>query len=206
MIRQHNNIQGIHINGTEHKISQFADDTEIILQGDKLSFEETISSIETFSKFSGLCLNSNKTNAVWLGSKQNSPTQYMLHLQMNWNPEKLKIVGIWFTNNLDNCIMENFNEKIIDIKALFKIWIKRQITPLGRIAVLQSLILSKLVHIWMLLPNPPDEIIMFYKKKFFSFVWNNKRDRINRKTSIQPLNKGGLGIPVIKHYIKALQL
>ena len=125
MIRQNNNIQGIHINGTEHKISQFADDTEIILKGDKLSFEETISTIETFSKFSGLCLNSNKTNAVWLGSKQNSPTQYMQHLQMKWNPDKFKILGIWFTNNLDNCIMENFNEKFIEIKAFFQIWKKR---------------------------------------------------------------------------------
>ena len=41
---------------------------------------------------------------------------------------------------------------------LFKIRLKRLITPLGRVAVLKSLILSKLVHVWILLQNPPDDL------------------------------------------------
>ena len=34
--RQHKNIIGISIGETEHKISQYADDTEIVLEGDKI--------------------------------------------------------------------------------------------------------------------------------------------------------------------------
>ena len=45
------------------------------------------------------------------------------------------------------------------MKILFNTWIKRTITPLGKIAILKSLILSKIVQLWMLLPNPPDGFI-----------------------------------------------
>ena len=48
MIRQNKNIKGIFIGETKHKISQYADDTEIMLEGDKNSFEETIQTVNTF--------------------------------------------------------------------------------------------------------------------------------------------------------------
>jgi len=51
-----------------------------------------------------------------------------------------------------------FKKKLSEVRLLFKIRLKRLITPLGRVAVLKSLILSKLVHVWILLQNPPDDL------------------------------------------------
>ena len=39
---------------------------------------------------------------VWLGSKRNSVVKYMQYLGMEWNPPKFKVLGIWFTNDLEN--------------------------------------------------------------------------------------------------------
>ena len=100
MIRQNKNIKGILIGETEYKISQYADDTEIMLVGDKNSFEETAKIVNTFGNKSGLFLNAGKTSAIWLGNKRNSPIKYVPNLHMDWNPPKFKILGIWFTNNL----------------------------------------------------------------------------------------------------------
>ena len=83
----------------------------------------------------------------------------MPHLQMEWNPPKFKILGIWFTNDLKECEVLNFSDKFSEVQALYKVWLKRQITPLGRVAVLKSLILSKIIHLQMLLPNPPDNLV-----------------------------------------------
>ena len=125
---------------------------------------------------------------------------------MEWNPPKFKILGIWFTNNLKECEVLYLSEKFLEIRALYKVWLKRQITPLGRVAVLKSLILSKIIHLWMLLPNPPDSLVNELQKTVFQFVWNRKQDRISRKIAVRSIAKGGLGIPNIKTYINALKL
>ena len=181
MIRPNKHIKGIFIGETEYKISQYADDTEITLEGDKNSFEETVKTINTFGKASCLFLNAGKTSAIWLGNKRNSLVKYMPHLQMEWNPPKFKILGIWFTNDLKECEVLNFIEFFLEIRALYKVWLQRQITPLGRVAVLKSLILSKIIHLWMLLPNTPDNLVNELQKTVFQFVWNRKQDRIREK-------------------------
>jgi len=206
MIRENSQIKGINLGGVEHKISQYADDTEILLEGDKTSFEETINTIEYFGRVSGLFLNTNKTSAIWLGSKRNSPVKYMQHLSIEWNPEKFKILGIWFTNNLKDCVDINFKDKFAEIQNLYKVWLKRKITPLGRVAILKSLILSKLTYLWILLPNPPDHVINSIQKSVFEFVWGRKHDRISKKTTVKNILQGGLGIPNIRKYIIALKL
>ena len=99
------------------------------------------------------------------------------------------------------CGVLNFCDQFLEIRALYKVWLKRQITPLGRVAVLKSLILSK-----MLLPNPQDNFVNELQKTVFQFVWNRKPDRISRKIAVRFIAKGGLGIPNIKTYINALKL
>ena len=206
MIRENNNIRGIEINGTEHKLSQFADDTEIFLKGDAKSFEETIITINKFGTFSGLLLNTNKTNAIWLGNKRNSPTRFMEHLNIEWNPQKFKILGIWFTNDLINIVNINLDIKFKEVKLLYNIWIKRQMTPIGRVSILKSLILSKLTYLWILLPNPPNNIISDIQNSIFDFVWGSKRNRISKKISTKSISEGGIGIPDIKNYMTALKV
>ena len=206
MIRENKDIKGISINDIETKLTQYADDSEVLLEGDRKSFEETIQTVNRFSNISGLHLNTRKTNAIWLGSMRNSPIKYMQHLNISWNPDKFKILGIWFMNDLNECIDFNLKEKFNEIKKLYKIWSKRQVTPLGRVAVLKSLILSKLIYLWLLLPNPPDKIIQEIQNSIFKFIWNNKTDRISRKSAVKDVIEGGLGIPDLKRYISALKL
>ena len=55
-IRHNKNIKGIHINGTEFKISQYADDTSIFLDGSTVSLNQTLLELEFFADISGLKL------------------------------------------------------------------------------------------------------------------------------------------------------
>lgn len=206
MIRENKNIEGITINQTEHKISQFADDTQLMNQGDRKSFENSILTIGRYGKASGLFMNADKTQAIMLGSRRKQGTKYMPHLKITWNPAKFKILGIWFTQDLQECEKLNYDEKLAEIKTLFKIWMKRLITPLGRVAVLKSLIVSKLVYLWILLPNPPELWINKFQKLCFQFVWNKKQDRIARKISMKEVKSGGLGIPDLHTYIASLKI
>ena len=72
MIRRNNIIKGISIGETEHKISQYADNTEMMLEGDEKSFEIIVKTTDTFGNKSGFFSNVGKTSAVWPGSKRDS--------------------------------------------------------------------------------------------------------------------------------------
>ena len=69
MIRENADIKGICINEVEHKISQFADDAQLMNNGDKMSFEKSFDTIEKYGKVSGLFLNKIKHRRSGLEGK-----------------------------------------------------------------------------------------------------------------------------------------
>lgn len=108
--------------------------------------------------------------------------------------------------NLNDCADINYTDKFVEIKQLYRVWVKRILTPLGRIAVLKSLILSKIVYLWTLLPNPPDEFLQALRVLCLKFVWNNKQDRISRKVARRGISQGGNGFPDVNCFMQALKL
>ena len=205
-IREDIEIEGIKIDDTIFKISQFADDTTFLLNEDRRSFEKLFGQLDTFADISGLKLNHEKTVNVWLGSVSNSDIRWLPHLGMTWNPTKFKILGIWFTYNLDNMETLNYNDKFNEVKQLFNIWLQRTNTPMGRTAVLKSLILSKLIYLWILLPNPPNNVLKKLQSDIFEFIWDKKRDKIKRSIAIREIKEGGINIPNVELYIQSLKL
>ena len=75
LIRNNNDIKGITIGNTEYLISQFADDTTLILDGTEQSLKTAINILKFYECISGLKVNIEKTKGVWIGSKLNSTQQ-----------------------------------------------------------------------------------------------------------------------------------
>ena len=67
MIRNDKNIQGIKINNKIFKLCQYADDTEIFLDGSENSLHQLMLILKTFFNLSGLKVNEDKTKALWIG-------------------------------------------------------------------------------------------------------------------------------------------
>ena len=74
---------GIFANEEEIKIPQFADDTSIFLDGSSQSLNSTTEELDRFAKISGLKINYDKTQLIWIGSKKYSP---------NLNQNKMEII------------------------------------------------------------------------------------------------------------------
>ena len=63
-IRTNKDIEGIFIKGNEIKISQYADDTTLILNGSEKSLTSALHDLELFSTISGLKLNNKKNRGT----------------------------------------------------------------------------------------------------------------------------------------------
>lgn len=82
-IKSNKNIQDIVVDDTEYLISQYADDTVLILNGSEKSLRTTIDELNNFNTISGLKINLSKTQLVWIGSKKYS-TEKLCH-EMNFS-------------------------------------------------------------------------------------------------------------------------
>ena len=99
----------------------------------------------------------------------------------------------------------NFKDEIEQIDKELRVWSKRKLTPFGRITVLKTIVISKLNHLFIALPNPTEELVNNLQKKFFHFVWQSGTDRIKRDTLMQEYDKGGLKMITLKNYMLALK-
>ena len=116
----------------------------------------------------------------WLLQKQLS--KIFKNLKLKWNPRYFKALGIIFSTNIGEMTHLNFNPKLFEIKQIINIWMKRLLTPLGRIAVIKLLLISKLSYLLLTLPNPSEALQKELHEIFFRFVWNQKPVRIKRTT------------------------
>ena len=155
MVRHDDTVIGINIGNTHVKMSSYADDTIFSLNGTSDSLNALVRIIKQFYKISGLKLNFDKSNLIWVGSKKLSIERIGNDFGFSWNDGRcFTYLGINFSIFLDEMITLNYNKLLDDIKTLIKVWSRRQLTVLGKVVVVKSLFLSKLSYVATVLPSP----------------------------------------------------
>ena len=142
-IRKRKEIVGITVNGKEIKLSQYADDTTLILDGSEQSVKEAVKLFERFGDASGLRLNSSNTEALWIGSKANCDLKLCPEKDFKWPKKNVKALGVWFSTDPDITISQNYKDKLEKIKATLGCWKVRRLSPLEKVLILKSLITSQ---------------------------------------------------------------
>ena len=143
-----------------------------------------------------------KTKAIWFGSGSKSGYQLCPALRLDW-ATRFRLLGIDFSNDLDN-MEENFESKINEIKKLLNSWINRTLTIYGKAVVIKTLAMPKLTHLALVLPNLNEKKMKQIENLFFSFLWNNKPDKVCRDDAKLSEKAGGLGIIDMKTFWKSL--
>ena len=186
-IRECKEIEGIKIGTNEIKLVQFADDTTPTL-GSKKSIKPLLNLLKDFAKASGLIINTDKTEFLWLGKKALS-TEQIRELP---NPKTIiKLLGVYVSYDFDKMMRTNMETKLRDLSATLNLWRTRNLTIEGRILLAKSLGISKFNHITSVTLIPVE-----YKKRIesclYNFIWKGGKDKIKRNTLIQDYKYGGL--------------
>lgn len=185
-IRENNTIKGMSIKGKERKLSQYADDSTLTLT-DIPSLGEAVQTVDKFCNISGMKLNKQKSEGIWLGSLKDFPEIFE---GIKFTRKAIRILDVYLGHDKEQCHEENWLNKINRIKNSIHVWKRRKLTMYGKILLLKTMALSKLVYSMSLL-HVPIEIIKEINKCFYSFLWN-KVDRIKRNTLISDYKDGGV--------------
>ena len=94
--------------------------------------------------FSGLQLNRNKTEGIWLGRLRNID----LNMEsITFTNTFFKSLGVYFGHYHELCSRLNWEVKLNQIKEQSKRWEMRKLTFFGKIIVIKSVILPKVTYI-----------------------------------------------------------
>ena len=204
-VRNDSKVRGIKVFDTECKISQYADDTTFILDGSQSSFSRSLYLLDTFALMSGLKVNYDKTEALWIGSRKGSQIIFPSGKPILWADEKVYALGVWLSTSVDKQLKANFMEKIIKLESILNSWAARRLTLLGKITIIKSLAVSQIVYLLSALPCPQG-ILQKINSLLYDFLWGSKSEKIKRTEMINEYDKGGLKMIDIHSFNASLKI
>ena len=122
----------------EATLLQFADDTTAILT-DLNPARALLKLLNDFEKVSGLKLNVMKTEAMWIGSLQNSEEE---PLGFRWK-KCVKFLGIFLTYDVKLLVEKNVKQRLKKITNLTNLWMSRNLSIQGKVNFIKAILLPK---------------------------------------------------------------
>ena len=203
-VRRATLIRGIQISDNECKISQYADDTTLILDGTRSSIERSFVLLNIFAKLSGLKVNYEKTEALWIGSFKNRTDKLAINQNIRWSTRKIKSLGVWFSSSKEEAVVLNYQEKKEKVSKILSCWQLRRLTLLGKVTVIKSLAASQLVYIMSSLPSSQSYLKEIHQL-LYNFLWDGRGDKIKRSVMLNEYKDGGLKMLDIRSFNYALK-
>ena len=189
-IRKDLSIEGIQIPGSQgkqSKVSQYADDTSLIL-ANNYSITRAFEVVHIFERGSGSHLNAKKTEGLWIGRHAGLSSG---PVNITWVTSKLKILGVFFGNgNLDK---PNWEHRVIKLEKRLNWWKSRTLSLKGKAMIVNVLGAAGLWYTATVLPMP-DWVHTRITKAIFDFLWNGKTELVKRSVCQLPVTQGGLAV------------
>ena len=190
MVRNNENVEGIKLNGVEHKVSLFADDTTCLLRS-VASLDVLFKITNNFAKYSGLKLNIEKSLLYFIGPWRVKP---LIPYDVTIVTESFNLLGIELGYNQQKCSEKNFDEKVSKLKTKLNIWSQRGLTLLGKTLIAKSIGVSNLVYSMSCVPSD-EKILSTAQRCVNNFIWSGKPSKIKHTTMIGSYSKGGIKSP-----------
>lgn len=190
-------IQGITIGHRQVKAIQFADDLNIPLLFHQESLNEVLRELSLFKQQIGLDINVEKSCIYRIGGIAGSMVILNSH-GIPWINQNLNVLGINVTSQ-DNIVSTNMDPLISKMQARLDVWRSRDLSLIGKVLILNSLIMSIFVYRMSVLPSLSKGIVQQINKIWSHFLWSGKKPKIAWNILCSPKNHGGLGL---SHLIK----
>ena len=94
--------------------------------------------------------------------------------KLDWSVSNFKLLGTDFSLDLSYMPDLNFRKKIIDVSKILKSWQHRKLTLLGKVTIIKTLALPKLINLLTSLPNLKQSLCNDLNKQFFNVIWDEK--------------------------------
>ena len=113
---------------------------------------------------------------------------------LSWRSNTFKTLGIKFSLNVSSLYDDlNFVAKLRQIEQTLNCWKHRNLSLIGKVTVIKSLLLPQLLYLFSVLCiNIPKTFFKKLNHLFYKFIWNGGNDRVKRDILCNDNDHGGL--------------
>ena len=133
-----------------------------------------MSVLKDFYSISGLKINVEKTKAIKFGVTGDGRMTLCDDLDLIWTYEFVSLGIQYNINQLDIITDLNLEQKILEMEKMISVWRCRNLTLVGKITIIKTLMISKIIHILLSLPRPSEEYFNKTENIFLKFLWQDK--------------------------------
>jgi hypothetical protein len=106
---------------------------------------------------------------------------------------------------MDEICNTNFSEKLKKIEDMLNLWSLRNLTLVGKVRVINTLIVPQLLYLGNVI-HMPKKYIKQYQKLVQKFIWNSKPPKVKYRTMINTTENGGMNLQDITCKMASLKL
>jgi len=99
-------------------------------------------------------------------------------MNFNWTSTNATTLVMTFHNGKQLNISKNLEKKISEFHLCLKQWQQRKLTLLGKVTVIKTLALHKLIYPFTVIPNPSNKIITDINKSIYKSYGIENRTKL----------------------------
>ena len=131
--------------------------------------------IDEFGRVAGPVINKTKTSLKWQKQKWNFDG-----FGLQWEEGCIKYLGCYIGTDLELVAKLNWETKLEKIQRVVDNWRKRNLTLIGRVIIIKTLLISQIVHLIMFCPVS-QSVMKQLDKIIYEYLWGSKVNKVKKR-------------------------
>ena len=193
-LRNDNNISGIYVRHIMNFLNQYADDMDLMLHNSQKNLDNVLKKISEFHQSTGFTLSYDKTSIYWVGAMRKANAKLYTPSKMNWT-DQINVLGVDIRTDKDQLISDNYASLIVKSEEILDSWSHRNVSLLGKVTIINTLVASLFVYKMSVLPKIPTWLCRKLDDISEKFLWSGRRPKIPIK--VLQRNKSESGVKLV---------
>ena len=205
MIREDMEIEGITLRSVLHLLNQYADDMDVCSKYKQKSLDKLLQNFQEFKNHTGFQLSYDKMTLYRLNSLTCSKAELYTTEGIKWTNTQLNILGVEIHTDTEKVLQANYDCIMDKVTGILKSWKNRNLSLVGKINIVNTLIASLFVYKMYVLPELSTKYINQLNDHMSKFIWNGHKPKVKASVLKKSKKNGGCGLVDFRRKDRALK-